>query len=190
MKRALYSDQDILNGLRNKDRKMIRFVYTGYFRSIQRLIIKNSGNTEDAEDIFQDVMVILYKKIKNKKLKLTCSLKTYMYAICRNLWLQKLQNKDNSNLELREVNGEHIKPFELNKDMQYEEKYNLYQKHFLKLSDDCQEVLKLFLKKASLKEIANIMGFSSVDYAKTRKYLCKKNLIERILNDPECKKFN
>lgn len=112
-----------------------------------------------------------------------------MYAICRNLWLQRLQNRDFKKVELS-VNTENIdEPFELNEDLQEETKYNLYQKHFLKLSKDCQEVLKLFLKKVRIKDITKIMGFSSNDYTKTRKYLCKKILKEKILNDPEYMKY-
>jgi DNA-directed RNA polymerase specialized sigma24 family protein len=103
MNRALYSDEMIVEGLRNKDHEKIRFLYRNYFDSIQRLILKNSGNTEDAEDIFQDALVIVYKKIQDNQLKLSCSFKTYMYAISRNLWLQKLQKKDNKSEELIDI---------------------------------------------------------------------------------------
>lgn len=189
MNKALFDDKALIEGIGSKDHEKIGFLYRNYFESIQRLIFKNSGYAEDAEDIFQDALVIIYKKIKNKDLKLSCSLKTFMYAICRNLWLQKLQKKENRTDSFSDVEDENSKPFELNEDFAEHEKYNLYQKHFMKLSEDCQKVLRLFLKKTSLKEIASIMGFSSVDYTKTRKYLCKKNLKERILNDPECSKY-
>jgi RNA polymerase sigma factor (sigma-70 family) len=189
MNKAHYKDGEIINGLKNRNHEVTRFFYRNYFESICRLILINSGNTEDAEDVFQDSLIILYKKCKNDELKLTCSLKTYVYAICRNLWLQRLQNRDFKKVELS-VNTENIdEPFELNEDLQEETKYNLYQKHFLKLSKDCQEVLKLFLKKVRIKDITKIMGFSSNDYTKTRKYLCKKILKEKILNDPEYMKY-
>ena len=189
MNRALYSDAAIIDGLRNKDHEIIRYVYRNYFDSILRLIAKNSGYNEDAEDIFQDALMIVYRKLKRDELKLSCSLKTYIYAVSRNLWLQKLQGKNKSQLELEDIKDESTEPFELNENLIEYEKYNLYQKHFLKLSKDCQKVLKLFLKKTSLKEITKIMNFNSVDYTKTRKYLCKKNLKESILNDPESRKF-
>jgi hypothetical protein len=64
------------------------------------------------------------------------------------------------------------------------EKHKLYQLHFLNLSEDCQKVLQLFLKKISLREIANIMGYKTEKYAKTRKFNCKEELKTRILNDP------
>ncbi|RLD50430.1 MAG: hypothetical protein DRJ05_19625 [Bacteroidetes bacterium] len=188
MNKALYNDEAIIEGIRSKDHEKIRFLYRNYFESI-RLIFKNSGNAEDAEDVFQDALVVIYKKITNNELKLSCSLKTFMYAVCRNLWLQKLQKKEYKSESFVDVEDESREPFELDENFAEHEKYNLYQKHFMKLSGDCQKVLRLFLKKVSLKEIAKIMGFSSVDYTKTRKYLCKKNLKERILNDPSCSKY-
>ena len=45
------------------------------------------------------------------------------------------------------------------------------------------------MKKMSLKEIAEEMGFKTEKYAKTRKYLCKEELKKRIINDPKCQKF-
>jgi len=189
MKRVHYKDEEIINGIKNRNHEIIRFFYRNYFESIRQLVLKNSGNTEDAEDIFQDSLVILYKKCKKDELKLMCSLKTYVYAICRNLWLQRLQKKDFKQEELSVNIESNAEPFELDEDLQEETKYNLYQKHFLKLSKDCQQVLKLFLKKVKMEEITKIMGFSSIDYTKTRKYLCKKTLKEKILNDPEYMKY-
>ncbi|MCD4736448.1 MAG: hypothetical protein K8R53_10415, partial [Bacteroidales bacterium] len=52
---------------------------------------------------------------------------------------------------------------------------------------DCRQILKMFFAKHSLKEIAAVMGFSSTDYAKFRKYQCKEMLKKKILNDPYSK---
>jgi RNA polymerase sigma factor (sigma-70 family) len=189
MKHKLYSDEVIVEGIGRKSPEQIRFVYLNYFDSIQRLILKNSGSVEDAEDIFQDALVIIYKKIKNDKLTLNCSLKTFIYAISRNLWLQKLQRKDSKMSELIEIADESIEPFESDDSFVEHQKFNLYQKYFIKLSKDCQKVLQLFLNKISLKEITRIMNFNSVEYTKTRKYLCKKTLKDNIMNDPAYSKI-
>jgi len=70
-----------------------------------------------------------------------------------------------------------------------QEKYRLFQQHFLRLSLDCQKVLRLFMGKTSLKEIADIMGFKTEKYAKTRKFMCKEKLKNSIINDPLFKKY-
>lgn len=189
MKQVLYSDDMILNGLIDRKSEVIRFLYRNYYDSIRNLVTRNSGRIEDAEDVFQDALVILYRKIVGKELQLSCSLKTYLYAICRNLWLQRLQKKDFKMEQLNENIDNRTETFILEESLHDESKYNLYQKNFLKLSKDCQRVLQLFLKKTRMEEITRIMGYSSIDYTKTRKYLCKKSLKEKILNDPEFKKY-
>jgi RNA polymerase sigma factor (sigma-70 family) len=187
MKKALYSDQEIIAALKMKENESIRYLYRSCFESVHRLILSNSGKSEDAEDIFQDALVILYRKIKADELKLTCSLKTYLYAVSRNLWKQRLQKADFKIEKINENIEDDCSSLDFGNDLYEEIKYNLYQKHFMKLSEECKKVLKLFLDKIRMEEITKIMGFSSVDYAKTRKYLCKQSLKEKILNDPEYK---
>lgn len=188
-----YSDEAILDGVLNHDENVLKYVYNEYFTTIHSLIIRNTGKSQDAEDIFQDALVIIYQKITDEGLKLECSFKTFLYSIARNLWLQRLEKSRNSGTQPIEDIENYIP---LSDEMKYEifdeekEKYRLYQKYFLKLSKDCQKVLLLFMSKTPLSEIAKIMGYKTVKYAKTRKFLCKENLKKRIFSDPSAKKFN
>ena len=70
------------------------------------------------------------------------------------------------------------------------ERYKLYQEHFSKLSYSCQKVLELFLAGIPLREIANILGFKSEQYAKKRKHQCKEKLVSSIKGDPGFKHLN
>jgi RNA polymerase sigma factor (sigma-70 family) len=185
-----HTDEEILKGLRKRDREVIRYVYKEYYPTIKFLIISNSGSETDAEDVFQDAMVIIYRKIFENRLILTSSFKTFLYSICRNLWLQRLDRKvfnyeflENENLT--DMQDSIVLEFTENEN----EKYRLFQQHFLKLSEDCKKILRLFMNKVPLREIAEIMGFKTEKYAKTRKFMCKEKLKNSIINDPNCKKF-
>ncbi|MDO9256408.1 MAG: sigma-70 family RNA polymerase sigma factor [Bacteroidales bacterium] len=186
-----YSDEAILEGLRLRSDYIINFIYKEYFPVIKFLVTENGGADEDAEDIFQDGIIILYNKISLNQLVLSSSFKTYMYSICRNLWLQKLSKRKAIYDKLTDVE-EFI---DLPKDMLQEasieeaEMHRIIQIHFLSLPEDCQKVLKLFIKNIPLREIAGIMGFKTENYAKTRKYLCKEDLKKRIADDPRSQKF-
>ena len=70
------------------------------------------------------------------------------------------------------------------------ERFKLYQKHFQLLGSDCQKLLQLFFDKVPLKQIAQIMGFSSEKYVKKRKFKCKEYLITSIKQDVNYKKIN
>jgi RNA polymerase sigma factor (sigma-70 family) len=186
-----YSDEAILEGLRLRSDYIINFIYKEFFPLIRFLVTENGGLDEDAEDIFQDGIIILYSKISLDQLKLTSSFKTYMYSVCRNLWLQKLNKRKAIYDKLTDVE-EYI---DLPKDVLQEannqetEMHRIIQIHFLSLPGDCQKVLRLFVKNIPLREIAGIMGFKTENYAKTRKYLCKQELKKRIADDPRSQKI-
>ncbi|PKP48821.1 MAG: hypothetical protein CVT94_07075 [Bacteroidetes bacterium HGW-Bacteroidetes-11] len=185
-----YSDEAIIEGLRLRSDYIIKYMYQEMFPMIRYLVVKNSGNDEDAEDVFQDGLIVVFKKIRDHELDLTCSFRTYIYSVCRNIWLQKLTKRKQYAREFSDVETYVDLPDKVDQFQEDEmEKYRLYQQHFLTLGEDCQKVLLLFMKKQSLKEIALEMGYKTEKYAKTRKYLCKEELKKRIINDPKCHKF-
>lgn len=187
-----YSDEAIVEGLRLRSDLIIRYLYQEFFPMVKYLVMSNSGGTEDAEDIFQDGLVVVFKKIRVRELDLTSSFRTYFYVICRNLWLVKLKKQKRYIREFSDL--EEFKDITYDERNQHEdeadqEKFRLYQKHFFTLGEDCKKVLMLFMKKIPLREIASEMGYRTEKYAKTRKYLCKEELKRRIINDPKCQKF-
>lgn len=186
-----YSDEAIVEGLRLRSDYIINFVYREYFPLIKFLVTENGGSDEDAEDVFQDGIIIIYNKISLKQLILTSSFKTFLYSVCRNLWLQKLNKRKAIFDKLSDVEEYlEISDEDLTEASYTEiELHRIIQLHFLSLTEDCQKVLRLFTKNVSLREIAEIMGFKTEKYAKTRKYLCKEELKKRIANDPRSIKY-
>jgi RNA polymerase sigma factor (sigma-70 family) len=180
------TDEAILTGLKMQDLPVIKYIYKQFYQQIRNLIRSNSGTEMDAEDIFQDALVIIYQKISSENLKLVCAFSTYLHSICRHLWLQKLKKHEFRQEYKEVVNLDECQyNYTLGEQIEENEKYNLFRQHFLRLSPDDQMVLKLFMRKISLKEIAQIMGYKSVEYAKVRKYICKEKLKNSILNDPQ-----
>ena len=184
-----YSDEGIVEGLRLRKEEIIKFVYKELFPMTRHLIINNSGTDQDAEDIFQDALVIVYKRIIDDELTLNSSFKTFFYSVCRNIWLQRLGKWKERNQEFVDFESITSIPEHTQEEIYSIEnkKHKLYQLHFLNLSLDCQKVLQLFLRKISLREIASIMGYTTEKYAKVRKFRCKEELKVRILNDPNYK---
>jgi len=186
-----YSDEAILEGLRLRSDYIIRFIYKDFFPLIKFLVTENGGTEEDAEDIFQDGIIIIYNKISLNQFVLTSSFKTYMYSVCRNLWLQKLNKRKAIFDKLTDLEEYIDVPKDLLQEASVEETelHRIIQIHFLSLAEDCQKLLRLFSKSISLREIATILGFKTEKYAKTRKYMCKEELKRRIANDPRSQKL-
>jgi RNA polymerase sigma factor (sigma-70 family) len=182
-----FSDEALLKGLRNKRTDCIRQLYREYFPVARSIVERNSGNCEDAEDVFQDGLVILYEKIISDPLSLKCSLRTFFYSICKHLWMQRLDRKWRLLYqdEMVQEPSEDYDPMSFSVDEEQVEKTRLYQTHFINLPADCQKIIRMFLQQIPFKDIAVKMGFRNEAYAKTRKYLCKNMLRKRILKDPK-----
>lgn len=185
-----YTNNSLIEGIRKQDQFVLQKIYSDYFPTIKRYIIENSGSEQDAKDIFQDAIIIIYRKTKEETFELTSSFKSYIYAICRFLWLKELSRskerieKTNNYVEWDNVADVSVDEYEKN------EQYKLYQLHFKRLSEDCQKILQLFLKKISLKDIAEELGIDSMHYMKRKKFKCKEQLVRYIKSDPKFKKSN
>lgn len=181
-----YSDSAIVEGLKLNSDFIIKYVYKEFFPTIKFLIKKNTGIDEDAEDIFQESLLIILKNVQKDDFYLTCTFLTYLYSISRNLWMQrlKLKRKTSDNFELLEKFMDI--PESATKEMADIEqlRYHLYKEHFNAMEKDCQRILLLSLQKYSSKEIADTMGYGSENYAKTKKYNCKERLKKAIMDDP------
>ena len=187
-----YSDEQILKGILRHDNLILQYIYKQYYYNINYFIRKNQGSEDDASDIFQEAIIIIYRKIKENDLIFEkSSFKSYLFSVCRFLWLKQLEKR---RIEKEKLNDtlpyqDDLYDDNLNELVEKNERYGLYQKHFSTLSTDCQKLLQLFFEKVPLKEIAKVMGYKSEKYAKKRKYKCKELLISRIKQDAEFKKI-
>ena len=186
-----YTTLDLLNGILRNDTIILQFIYKNFYSKINFFIKKNSGDDDDANDIFQEAIIIIYRKLKANELVLDCTFDTYLYSVCRFLWLKQLDKRKVEKEKIKDNHdyNEDIYDDGLDKVADLNERYKLYQKHFINLGKDCQKVLQLYFDKVPLKNIAQIMGFKSEKYAKKRKFKCKEYLIKSIKQDLEYNKI-
>lgn len=176
-------DQSLLEGIAASDNVSIHKVYDMALPSIIHWVKENSGEEEDARDIFQEAMIALFKKCQGDDFELTCTLKSFLRIICRNLWLAKLRKKDKAlRADLQELD-EMIIDDNLQKHLEQAEKRKLFFEHFNLLGAKCKKILSEYFAKTPVKEIAKQLE-TSESYIKKRKFMCKKKLIESIQKDP------
>jgi len=170
------TDHEIFEGIARKDNKTFLFLYQKYQSSILRMVQKNNGNAEDALDIFQEGVIALWTNIQKDKFQLQdkARISTYLYALCRNIWISRLRKKktthsidDNPHLEIAA---------EVDEMEEQHSRINELEQQFRKLGDACQQILKLFYyQKASMQEIAVAMEITE-NTAKNNKYRCMQRL--------------
>jgi RNA polymerase sigma factor (sigma-70 family) len=184
-----YSNLELLNGILRNDTIVLQFIFKNFYSKINFFIKKNSGDDDDANDIFQEAIIIIYRKLKANELVLDCSFETYLYSVCRFLWLKQLEKRkiEKDNIKDNHEFNDEIYDDSLEKIAELNERHKLYQKHFANLGKDCQKILQLYFDKVPLKNIAQIMGFKSERYAKKRKFFCKEYLIKSVKQDLDYK---
>lgn len=170
------TDQEIFEGIVRQDNQTFLYLYHQYKGQIINMVRKNNGNEEDALDIFQEGLVALWTNIKKGKFKVQeqSRISSYLYALCRNIWISKLRKKkivhsidDHPGVEVKMEVQEMAEAYDQVKELE---------KLLGKLGEACQKILQLFYyQKASLQEIAQEMGLTEKT-AKNTKYRCMQNL--------------
>lgn len=177
-------DIDYVQGIKDSDSLTINLIYKNFHQAIVHLVETNQGTKADAHDVFQEGLLIVFQKTKEANFQLTSSFLTFFYAICRNIWYNKLKKRSIKEVTLAPELLSIIKE-EPDSSLQYSEQYFLYRKMFLQLGKDCQKLLDLFLQKTKMADIMQRMGYSSISYTKKRKFICKEKLVKLIKEDPE-----
>ncbi|MGA1378389.1 MAG: RNA polymerase sigma factor [Chitinophagaceae bacterium] len=170
-------DNDLLKGLAEGDRKSIELIYKSHFNMIQTLVINNSGSTDDARDLFQEALVVLYEKVRMGSFELNCQLKTYLYSVCKRLWLKRLQQNSRYVAPDNEVES----TVSVEEDMAVHEKrdadYELMNKAIGSLGEPCKSLLEAYyINKMNMQDIASQFGYTNADNAKNQKYKCLMRL--------------
>lgn len=171
------NEQKLLEGLALNDRKAAETIYKQHYNMVQSLIINNNGHSDDARDIFQEAMIVLYEKARSGSFELNCQLKTYLYSICKRLWLKRLNQLQRISPEVE--NLEETVPVE--EELEMHEQRNIdflvMEKSMQSLGEPCRSLLEAYyLQKKSMVEIAGNFGYTNADNAKNQKYKCLMRL--------------
>ncbi|MEM9547773.1 MAG: sigma-70 family RNA polymerase sigma factor [Bacteroidota bacterium] len=182
------SPKEYIDGIRKGNPEIIKGIYEKYHPAIVHLVETKHGTKDDANDVFKEGLVLIYQKSQKPEFQLSNTFLTYFYAVCKNIWSNKLRKKTNQEITLDQKTLLIVKD-DSPRDLDKNEKYFLYRRMFLQLGSDCQKVLEMFLRKSSMSEIMDEMGYGSISYTKKRKFLCKKKLVQLIQSHPSFKEL-
>lgn len=172
---------DFLGGIAHNDPTILEIIYQKYLPMIVDFVRKNSGTELEARDIFQDGLIVIYQKIKKGGFQLTSSFSTYLFSVCRFIWLRELKKKCRQETSLEELPETAVFP-DFENEWLENQKQSLFQSKLSSLSADSQKVLNMFFNKKSLNEIAEAMGYTQA-YAKRKKFKAKEQLVALIKQD-------
>jgi RNA polymerase sigma factor (sigma-70 family) len=177
---------EIIDDLRGENNKAFGQLYKAYFGMVNRFVTNNNGRTGDAEDIFQDTMMVLLEKLRQDNFQLTASIKTYIMAISKNLWLKRLRNVSRET-EFTDIHGNNFYE-EISISIEQEKNYwDKLQNYIHKISDHCQGLIHdIFFKEKAIEQIQQEYGYSTKHNAQNQKHKCVEQ-IRKIKEEDEKK---
>lgn len=174
-------EQEIFESIKSGDENALINLYDDYRVPFIHWSYNNySLSEEESADVFQDAMIILYHNITKGKLsELSSSLKTYLFAIGKNLALKKIGQGSRMvvNNEVVEQNPgyEDIDPFEGT------ERQKVIADMIEELGEPCRSILRMFyFDRFTMDAIASRLGYKNEHVAKSQKLRCFNQLKQKV----------
>ena len=172
------SDKEILRELETGNEACLKHLYT-HLKMVESWVIRNSGDTDDARDLFQDAMVVFYKNLMSGKYQYNGKISTYLFEICKRNWLNHLNRRAKFEQRGEDVNNMHIEDnaFEVELTNPGISLQQYLENALNKLGEPCRSLLEktIFLKK-KMEELAVEFGYSDAHSARQQRYRCIKRL--------------
>lgn len=183
-KSLLQEDQDLIDDIAQGRPEALETVYQDHFPIILNYILKNSGNEEDAKDTFQEAVIVLYDKIIEGEFQLTSRLQTYLYSVCRFIWLKKLSSSGQIEVSLSHELGDNIAYKDDIEDSEKKEvQFFLMDEALSLLGEPCKTIIKdFYIYELSMQDIAEKFGYTNANNAKNQKYKCLQRLKKLYFN--------
>jgi RNA polymerase sigma factor (sigma-70 family) len=167
----------------------IKTIYRNNFESLSWYVMNNNGNRQDAEDVFQEVVVSFIELVQKDKFRGESTVKTFLFSLNRHTWLNELKRRGRA----------------LAREEKYEknqEKTEMDVSHFIagreakgqvlqlmeQIGETCKKILLMFYyENLSITEILENLHYENEQVVRNKKYKCLKQLEQMISENPTLK---
>lgn len=149
---------------------------------VKRYLKSKGCKSADAEDIFQEALLIFARKLKDPEFELTVESFHYVKSTCKFIWYnQSRKESKHRQTELHENFSEEEDEDWILKEL----KLKSIEDALSQIGKQCQQILKMFYGLGlNMVEIAKKVGLRNDKVAKAQKYRCINKVKEIVLNEP------
>jgi len=183
-----YSDDELLSllGSGKAIDNPVKHLYEKYFYVLSSYIEQNQGSREDAEDIFQEVVLTFIDLVRKNKFRGESSVKTFLFAVNRNIWLNELkkrgrQLKRNEKFSVEQPDAEPgVEKMISNREAR-KQVFSIIES----LGEVCKKILLAFYyENLPISEILTRLDYQNEQVVRNKKAKCMKSLEEKFSADP------
>ena len=184
-----FTDSELLQELQHHktDEEAIRFIYRSYYSVAEKYIQQNNGSEQDAEDIFQEVVVTFIETVKQGKFRGECSISTFIYTLTRHTWLNELKRRGRAKLREEKFDKtQDTVTIDMSQLMESRESKNRLMQLVEQLGETCKKILVAFYyDNLSMKEILQTLSYENEQVVRNKKYKCLKQLGQTVKADEQ-----
>lgn len=157
--------------------KAFEHLYEQAFPPVARFVSRMGGNSNDAKDIFQDALIVLYEKVVDENITVRVSAHAYVLGIAKHLWSRKFRGPQN-NISLDEMEKE----IPISEDFYAQPDWSTQLIKYLEMAGKkCMDMLQgFYYRSMSMQEIADTFGYGSVRSATVQKYKCLEKVRQHV----------
>ncbi|QIL76306.1 MULTISPECIES: RNA polymerase sigma factor [Hymenobacter] len=170
-----YTDEEFVAAIQDGDDRALAQLYRLHLPMISHLVLQNSGTEDEAKDVYQEGVMVFYEKVREGSLELSCQIKTYLYAVCRRLWLKRLaeKNRFGGRLEDHEPYLETGAEADVDQAEERDQRFATMAEALNHLGEPCRSLLEgFYLQEKSMQQLTAEFGYTNADNAKNQKYKC------------------
>jgi len=180
LRKESFTDAELVDSLvqSNNSDAAIRFLYREHFELLSRYVLNNSGSEQDAEDIFQEVIIAFVNLVKAGKFRGESTIKTFLFSLNKNIWLNELKRRGRA--MAREEKYEKLNEqssLTADQSMELRQSKADLLKVMDELGENCKKILLLFYyENRSMKEIVEFLPYENEQVVRNKKSKCLKKL--------------
>jgi RNA polymerase sigma factor (sigma-70 family) len=183
-----YSDVELIELIRSDEalNNPVKHLYQKYFYVLSSYIEQNQGSREDAEDIFQEVVLTFIELVRKNKFRGESSVKTFLFAVNRNIWFNELKKRGRQ-LKRNEKFTVSLPDTEPGIDRIISGREARQQIFGIieSLGKVCKKILLAFYyENLSITEILSRLDYQNEQVVRNKKAKCMKSLEEKFNADP------
>jgi RNA polymerase sigma factor (sigma-70 family) len=185
------TDAELVANLRSGNRmdETIKRIYREYFDGLSWYVINNNGNRQDAEDIFQEVIIDFIELVQKNKFRGESTIKTFLFSLNRHIWLNELKRRNRALArEEKYQKGQEGSAADVGDLIGDREAKQQVMGLVTQLGEACKKILVMFYyENASIKEMLEVLDYENEQVVRNKKYKCMKQLEEMIAGNPALK---